>query len=146
MVYFSYLCMIESLENYRQLVSINQERYEDTSGLFEIIESIFIQLSQSNPIFNAYVDYLYLNVVHGHIIEISKLLDLEGNKIRFSEILLSCNSRGDYFEIFRTDFENNETSYTESRRYEFGYTSFNIIFDYISNWFSEILIRVNNNK
>ena len=43
--------MIDSLERYRMLVKPNPERYTDRSGLFEILESAYIQLCNSDPWF-----------------------------------------------------------------------------------------------
>jgi hypothetical protein len=67
------------------LVEPNPERYADRSGLFEILESAYIQLCNSDPWFNAYTDYHYSNV-KVHEINISKQLDIEGTEACFSEI------------------------------------------------------------
>lgn len=138
--------MIDSLENYRKLVEPDPEKYVDRSGLFEIIESAYIQLCNSDPWFNAYTDYYYLNVVREHEIKIFKQLDLDGNEIWFSEVLMCYKDRG-IFEIHRIDYKEEESSTKEEKTLnEFGPGTFLIVYNYLKDWFSEILIRVKEYK
>ena len=130
--------MIDSLSNYRILVEPDPGKFVDRSGLFEIIESAYIQLCNSNSWFNAYTDYEYLNVVREHKITISKQLDLEGNKKEFSSIYLFCYRERGEFEIRRVDDEGK----TQNLIYEFGTGTFAIIYNYMKDWFDEILINV----
>lgn len=139
--------MIDSLERYKILVEPNPEYYEDKSGLFEIIESAYIQLCNSDSWFNAYTDYHYFNVIKEHQICISKQLDIEGTEFRFSEIFLHSYIEGKrVFQIVRIDYENNERDQENSVKYEFGPGTFSIIYNYLKDWFSEILIRVKEYK
>ena len=139
--------MIDSLERYRMLVEPNPERYTDRSGLFEILESAYIQLCNSDPWFNAYTDYHYFNVVREHEIKISKQLDLDGGEVWFSAVLLYCYRDRGEFEIHRIDYEEGkETVREETLKYEFGPGTFSIVYNYLKDWFSEILIRVKEYK
>ena len=138
--------MIDSLEKYKILVKPNPELYTDRSGLFEILESAYIQLCNSDPWFNAYTDYHYLNVVREHGIKISKQLDLEGNEVCFSEIFLYCYRDRGTFEIHRIDYNYKKTVRDEILEYEFGPGTFLIVYDYLKDWFSENLIRVKEYK
>lgn len=132
--------MKESLENYKRLVSINPESYEDRSGLFEILESVYIQLCNVDPYFNAFTEYSYLNVVHEHRIIFFKQVDLEKVEI-VSEILLYCYYDRGYVELCRID--KREDKYTSIEHVAFGRNTFMDIYTYLKEWFNEILINVN---
>ena len=139
--------MIDSLERYRMLVEPNPEKYTDKSGLFEILESAYIQLCNSDPWFNAYTDYHYFNVVREHLIKISKQLDIEGTEVCFSEIFIYCYRDRGIFELHRIDYEEgNSKTREETLKYEFGPGTFSVVYNYLKDWFSEILIRVKEYK
>ena len=140
--------MIDSLKDYELLCAANPEDYVDRSGLFEILESAYIQLCQNDPWFNAYTEYSYYNVIRVHQVEISKLIDLEGNKHVFSKITLRYRMNGK-FEISRYDYsyaKNTVHEVASECEFEFGSGSFLVVLNYLRDWFSEILISVKNYK
>lgn len=138
--------MIDSLQRYRNLVEVNPEKYLDNSGLFEIIESAYIQLCESNPWFNVYTEYSYYNVVKDHQIEISKILDLDGSNKIFTRVLIHKYSGSKHFQIYRVDYKDCGRCYEESVEYDFGAETFKIIYNYLKDWFDENLIHVKNYK
>ena len=91
----------------------------------------------------AYTDYHYFNVVREHEIKISKQLDLEGGEVWFSDVLLHCYRD---LEIHRIDYEEGKTVREETLKYEFGPGTFSIVYNYLKDWFTEILIRVKEYK
>lgn len=136
--------MIESLHKYIELVSVDPEHYVDRSGLYEIIESIYIQLCNSNPWFSAYTEYSYSNVIKEHQIEISKQIDLD-NKVMFSTILISEYCGKVEITRYDCDFSNEEKIPIKKISHDFhelGYSTFQHIYNYLKNWFDEILIHV----
>ncbi len=136
--------MIDSLQDYIRLIEPNPDRYTDYSGLYEILESAYIQLCQNNPYFNVYTEYSYFNVVKEHRIKISKLLNLEGKEYLFSETFFYCYLDRGEFEIHRVDYSNEIPAKEETRKYQFGNETFLVIYNYLRDWFDEILINVKN--
>lgn len=134
--------MIDSLREYKELTELTNSY--DNSGLFEILESVYIQLCQSDPWFNAYTDYKYLNAVKEHELVISKLLDLSGSTHLFSQLFLY--SRGDEIPIICIDrIDYNQKGREERKVYEtyvFDSNTFTNVYNSLKTWFDENLINV----
>lgn len=133
----------ESLDSYRQFVSLDPS-YADKSGLFEIIESIYIQLCLDNIYFNAYTRYEYCNVTYTHCIQIFKQIDVNISKI-FSQVMIYSCDIGSSFIIIKYNCNDDYDDITK-QTCKFDSSTFMIIKDYLKNWFSEILINVKKNN
>ena len=141
----------ESLQDYKRFCEIDPH-YTDESGLYEILESAYLQLCLEDPSFNAYTEYFYYNVIKTHSIIFFKQVSIEDREI-LSELLID-NLNDRYFEIRRIDktmkgfFDqyNNPINYTEINKYYLGADAFTTIFNYLKNWFAEILISVKNKE
>lgn len=134
--------MVDSLKEYKELTELTNS-YDD-SGLFEILESVYIQLCQSDPWFNAYTDYKYLNAVKEHELVISKLLDLSGSTHLFSQLFLY--SRSDEIPIICIDrIDYDQKGRGEKKVYEtyvFDSNTFTNVYNSLKTWFDENLINV----
>ena len=145
----------DSLESYKRSVELNYA-YADISGLFEILESVYIQLCLSDPYFNAYTRYVYFNVTRTHSIQFFKQIDTENSEV-FSQLLFYCYRVRGIFEIVRFDesyieeLDNDGKITTEPKIlkatdkqqfYKLDSSTFMVIKDYLKNWFDEILISV----
>lgn len=148
----------ESLRDYKRFCEISAE-YIDESGLYEILESAYLRLCLGDSYFNAYTEYSYFNVCKIHRIIFFKQVSIEDREI-LSELLID-NLNDRYFEIRRIDKTimemkgfidysvdqyNNPINYTEINKYYLGADAFTTIFNYLKNWFAEILISVKNKE
>lgn len=133
----------DSLRNYRDLVSIDPDNYTDRSGLFEIIESIYLQLCISDPYFNAYTEYSYYNAIKTHKIRFFKQIDiLEIETI--SELHIYCYQNSGLVEIAELDEYKGMKKMEVINTFKFDSSTFSRLNDYIKSWFDEILISVKN--
>lgn len=134
--------MVDSLKEYKELTELTNSY--DNSGLFEILESAYVQLCQSDPWFNAYTDYKYFNAVKEHQIVISKLLDLSGNTHMFSQVFLySRNDEIPTVNIDRMDYDwSGNIDKTVYETYVFDSNIFTNVYNSLKTWFDENLINV----
>lgn len=129
----------ESLETYKILSSVDV-KYVDNSGLFEILESIYLQLCSNNPYFNAYTEYNYFNVIKDHTITFFKQKTLY-EKEYISRLFISSNSgiifirQCNYNDSYKSAIEGLQTFSLDSN-------TFLTIKKIIEDWFDEILINV----
>ena len=133
----------DSLDRYKRLVSVDPS-YIDRSGLFEIIESIYFQLSISNPYFNAYVEYGYYNVIKTHILRFFKQINLE--KIEtISELNIYYSRNLELISILELNLSKDDDKVEkEEYMYKLNSSSFDKLKDFIESWFNKIIINVIN--
>lgn len=133
----------DSLRNYRDLVSIDPQHYTDRSGLFEIIESIYLQLCLDDPYFNAYTEYSYYNSIKTHRIRFFKQTsELESETV--SELHIYCYQNSGLVEIAELDEYKGMKKMEVINTFKFDSSTFGRLNDYIKSWFDEILISVKN--
>lgn len=137
----------DSLESYKLSVELNYA-YADRSGLFEILESAYIQLCLSDPYFNAYTRYGYFNVTRTHFIQFFKQIDADNSETLSQVMFIPYSAEGN-LKIVRIDedqISSKPVIEDDEQNYKLDSSTFMVIKDYLKNWFDEILISVKNKR
>ena len=133
----------DSLESYKRSIELNYA-YADISGLFEILESVYIQLCLSDPYFNAYTRYKYFNVTRTHFIQFFKQIDADNSETLSQVMFIPYSAEGN-LKIVRIDedqISSKPVIEDDEQNYKLDSSTFMVIKDYLKKWFDEILISV----
>lgn len=131
----------DSLEFYKRSIGLDYA-YADRSGLFEILESAYIQLCLSYSYFNAYTRYRYFNVIRTHFIQFFKQIDADNSETLSQVMFYSVEGNLKIVRIDEDQILSKPVIKDDEQNYKLDSSTFMVIKDYLKNWFDEILISV----